>query len=276
MEILGYIGAVVMGLSLGLIGGGGSILTVPILVYLFQVDAVLATAYSLFIVGLTSLVGSVSHVRLGNVHWRTAIVFGIPSIISVFLTRSYLVPRIPDPIMTFGQDPSGGAALVITKSVGLLLLFAVIMVMAAYSMIKPAKKSGTDTLSNAEDVQPQFNYPLILAEGAIVGLVTGLVGAGGGFLIIPALVLLAKLPMKQAVGTSLMIIAAKSLIGFVGDMSGDEVIDWNFLAVFSSIAVVGILLGSWLSKRIPGEKLKPAFGWFVLVMGTYIIIKELF
>jgi uncharacterized membrane protein YfcA len=276
MEILGYIGAVVMGLSLGLIGGGGSILTVPILVYLFQVDAVLATAYSLFIVGLTSLVGSFSHIKLGNVHWRTAIVFGIPSIISVFLTRSYLVPRIPDPIMTFGQDPSGGAALVITKSVGLLLLFALIMVMAAYSMIKPAKKSGTDTLSNAEDVQPQFNYPLILAEGAIVGVVTGLVGAGGGFLIIPALVLLAKLPMKQAVGTSLMIIAAKSLIGFVGDISGDEVIDWNFLAVFSSIAVVGILLGSWLSKRIPGEKLKPAFGWFVLVMGTYIIIKELF
>jgi uncharacterized membrane protein YfcA len=276
MEILGYIGAVVMGLSLGLIGGGGSILTVPILVYLFQVDAVLATAYSLFIVGLTSLVGSVSHVRLGNVHWRTAIVFGIPSIISVFLTRSYLVPRIPDPIMTFGQDPSGGAALVITKSVGLLLLFAVIMVMAAYSMIKPAKKSSTDTLSNTEDVQPQFNYPLILAEGAIVGVVTGLVGAGGGFLIIPALVLLAKLPMKQAVGTSLMIIAAKSLIGFVGDMRGNEVIDWSFLGVFSSIAVVGILLGSWLSKRIPGEKLKPAFGWFVLVMGTYIIIKELF
>lgn len=276
MEIIGYIGAVVMGLSLGLIGGGGSILTVPILVYLFQVDAVLATAYSLFIVGLTSLVGSFSHIKLGNVHWRTAIVFGIPSIISVFLTRSYLVPRIPDPIMTFGQDPSGGATLVITKSVGLLLLFAVIMVMAAYSMIKPSKKSGTDTLSNAEDVQPQFNYPLILAEGAIVGVVTGLVGAGGGFLIIPALVLLAKLPMKQAVGTSLMIIAAKSLIGFVGDMRGNEVIDWSFLGVFSGIAVVGILLGSWLSKRIPGEKLKPAFGWFVLVMGTYIIIKELF
>ena len=276
MEIIGYIGAILMGLSLGLIGGGGSILTVPILVYLFQVDAVLATAYSLFIVGLTSLVGSFSHIKLGNVHWRTAIVFGIPSIISVFLTRSYLVPRIPDPIMTFGQDPSGGATLVITKSVGLLLLFAVIMVMAAYSMIKPSKKSGTDTLSNTEDVQPQFNYPLILAEGAIVGVVTGLVGAGGGFLIIPALVLLAKLPMKQAVGTSLMIIAAKSLIGFVGDMRGNEVIDWSFLGVFSSIAVVGILFGSWLSKRIPGEKLKPTFGWFVLVMGTYIIIKELF
>ena len=275
MELLGYIGAILMGLSLGLIGGGGSILTVPILVYLFQVDAVLATAYSLFIVGLTSLVGSVSHVKLGNIHWRTAVVFGIPSIISVFLTRSYLVPRIPDPIFTLGQDPSGGAAFVMTKAVGLMVLFAIIMVMAAYSMIKPSKKSAVASGVSA-DVEPQFNYPLILAEGAIVGVVTGLVGAGGGFLIIPALVLLAKLPMKQAVGTSLMIIAAKSLIGFVGDMRGNEVIDWLFLATFSSIAVVGILLGSWLSKRIPGEKLKPAFGWFVLVMGTYIIVKELF
>lgn len=278
MEIIGYLGAIVMGLSLGLIGGGGSILTVPILVYLFQIDAVLATAYSLFIVGFTSLVGSFSHIKLGNIHWRTAIVFGIPSIISVFLTRSYLVPMIPNPIMTFGQDFNGGASLVISKSVGLLLLFAIIMVMAAYSMIKPAKNAIEDESQSggAGSFQPQFNYPLILVEGAIVGLVTGLVGAGGGFLIIPALVLLAKLPMKQAVGTSLMIIAAKSLIGFVGDMRGNEVIDWSFLGVFSSIAVVGILLGSWLSKRIPGEKLKPAFGWFVLVMGTYIIIKELF
>jgi uncharacterized membrane protein YfcA len=278
MEILGYIGAVLMGLSLGLIGGGGSILTVPILVYLFQVDAVLATAYSLFIVGLTSLVGSFSHIKLGNIHWRTAIVFGIPSIISVFLTRSFLVPRIPDPIMTFGQNATAGAAFVLTKSVGLLLLFAVIMVMAAYSMIKPSKKASADqsTVVESDGQQPKFNYPLILSEGAIVGVVTGLVGAGGGFLIIPALVLLAKLPMKQAVGTSLMIIAAKSLIGFVGDMRGNEVIDWSFLAVFSSIAVVGILIGSLLSKRIPGAKLKPAFGWFVLVMGTYIIIKELF
>ncbi|MEY4192041.1 MAG: hypothetical protein RJA00_272, partial [Bacteroidota bacterium] len=261
-----------------LIGGGGSILTVPILVYLFQVDAVLATAYSLFIVGLTSLVGSFSHIKLGNIHWRTAIVFGIPSIISVFLTRSFLVPRIPDPIMTFGQNATAGAAFVLTKSVGLLLLFAVIMVMAAYSMIKPSKKASADqsTVVESDGQQPKFNYPLILSEGAIVGVVTGLVGAGGGFLIIPALVLLAKLPMKQAVGTSLMIIAAKSLIGFVGDMRGNEVIDWSFLAVFSSIAVVGILIGSLLSKRIPGAKLKPAFGWFVLVMGTYIIIKELF
>ena len=263
MEISGYIGAILMGLTLGLIGGGGSILTVPILVYLFHVDAVLATAYSLFIVGLTSLVGSVSHMKLGNIHWKTALVFGIPSIVSVFFTRLVIVPHIPNPMFNIGT-------LVVSKSMGLLILFAIIMILAAYSMIKPAKKK-TETDQN--DIA--FNFPLIFAEGLIVGVVTGLVGAGGGFLIIPALVLLAKLPMKKAVGTSLMIIAAKSLIGFIGDMKGNEVIDWKFLFIFSSIAIVGILLGSMLSKKIAGEKLKPAFGWFVLIMGIYIILKEL-
>jgi uncharacterized membrane protein YfcA len=262
LEIFGYIGAVAMGLSLGLIGGGGSILTVPILVYLFSVDAVLATAYSLFIVGFTSLIGSFSHMKLGNIHWRTALVFGIPSIVSVFLTRLYLVKAIPDPIAQVG-------GLEISKSMGLLLLFAVIMLLASYSMIRKVQKKEKD-----ESGEIAFNYPLILMEGAVVGVITGLVGAGGGFLIIPALVLLAKLPMKQAVGTSLVIIAAKSLIGFMGDLKGDEIINWNFLGLFSVLAVLGIVAGSRLSKKIPGDKLKPAFGWFVLVMGIYIITKE--
>lgn len=266
MEIIGYIGAIIMGLSLGLIGGGGSILSVPILVYLFGVDPVLATAYSLFIVGLTSLVGSGSHIRLGNVHWRTALVFGIPSILAVYSTRAWLVPAIPDVLFSIGGTE-------VSKAVGTLILFALLMVAAAYSMIrKPKKPTG------AELVQPQevkFNYPLILAEGVTVGLVTGLVGAGGGFLIIPALVLLAKLPMKQAVGTSLMIIAAKSLIGFTGDLGSGNTINWPFLGLFSAIAIVGILVGSQLSKRISNEKLKPAFGWFVLAMGVYIIGREI-
>ncbi len=262
MEIIGYTGAILMGLSLGLIGGGGSILTVPILVYLFSVDTVLATAYSLFIVGLTSLIGSFSHMRLGNIHWRTALVFGIPSIISVFLTRAFLVPAIPQQLFQLG-------GVSIDKPTGLLLLFAIIMLLASYSMIKKVKNQKTET-----NDQPRFNYPLILGEGLVVGMVTGLVGAGGGFLIIPALVVLAKLPMKQAVGTSLIIIAAKSLIGFAGDLNGNEVIDWNFLAIFSALAVVGIIGGSMLSKKISGDKLKPAFGWFVLVMGTYIIAAE--
>ncbi len=264
MEILGYIGAILMGLSLGLIGGGGSILTVPILVYLFSLDAVLATAYSLFIVGLTSLVGSFSHMRMGNIHWRTAIVFGIPSILAVYATRAWLVPAIPDPILNMDT-------FVLRKPIGILILFALIMVAAAYSMIrKPKNKPNSGT-----EQAVTFNYPLILIEGIVVGAVTGIVGAGGGFLIIPALVLLAKLPMKQAVGTSLIIIAAKSLIGFTGDLKGSEVIDWNFLLVFSAIAIGGIIAGSMLSERIPNEKLKPAFGWFVLVMGIYIIGREL-
>jgi uncharacterized membrane protein YfcA len=261
MELIGYLGAILMGLSLGLIGGGGSILTVPILVYLFKIDAVLATAYSLFIVGLVSLIGSFSHIRQGNVEIRTAIVFGIPSIITVFLTRFYLVPLIPAKIISLGS-------LEITKPIALLLLFAVIMLMASYSMIKKQKPKETKG-------GIRFNYPMILLEGAVVGVVTGLVGAGGGFLIIPALVLLANLPMKQAVGTSLIIIATKSLIGFVGDIGADIKIDWLFLAVFSGIAVGGILLGSYLSKFVSNDKLKPAFGWFVLVMGVYILSKEL-
>jgi hypothetical protein len=316
MEIIGYIGALLMGISLGLIGGGGSILTVPILVYLFSVNTVLATAYSLFIVGLTSLVGSLSHISQGNIHWRTAFVFGLPSIVGVYLTRLYVVPMIPDTVFQISDFQ-------VTKSLFLLMLFAVIMLLASISMIKNPKKklnNQEQTLSNEQEIivtnknvhhqslskknifnQTQaiavaevsidtttqkvagtkpdtvsYNYPLILAEGLIVGGVTGLVGAGGGFLIIPALVLLAKLPMKQAIGTSLVIIALKSLIGFTGDLKGSEAIHWEFLLFFSGIAVIGILIGSLLSKKISNETLKPAFGWFVLVMGIYIIVKELF
>ncbi len=262
MEIIGFFGALIMGLTLGMIGGGGSILTVPILVYLFSVDAVLATAYSLFIVGLTSLVGSVSHIYQGNVHWKTAIIFGIPSIISVYLTRLYLVPIIPNEIFKIND-------FVLTKSLFILLIFAILMIFASYSMIKKSKNQDSAAII-------KYNYPLILIEGLVVGIITGLVGAGGGFLIIPALVLLAKLPMKQAVGTSLIIISLKSLIGFTGDLKGNLNIDWQFLGYFSASAIIGILIGSVLSKRVNEAKLKPAFGYFVMVMGIYIISKELF
>jgi uncharacterized protein len=264
MEIIGYLGALAMGLTLGLIGGGGSILTVPILVYLFSVDTVLATAYSLFIVGLTSLIGSISYIKQGNVHWRTALIFGIPSILTVYFTRAYLVPLLPNQVFSMG-------GFVVSKSLLMLLLFAVLMIFASYTMITECKACKEAKLNGIK-----YNYTLILAEGLVVGVITGLVGAGGGFLIIPALVLLAKLPMKQAVGTSLVVITFKSLIGFTADLSSSSQIDWQFLVRFSIIAIVGSIMGSRLSKKVPNYMLKPAFGYFILVMGIFIISKELF
>ena len=264
LTIFGLIASSVIGISLGLIGGGGSILTVPVLVYLFNVDPVLATAYSLFIVGLSSLVGAFPKYKAGMIDLKTAVVFGIPSIIAVFLTRKVLVPAIPATLFEV-------AGVSVTKALSMMILFAVLMVAASVSMIRDKKKEEQVT-----DEPRVFNYPMILLEGAVVGVLTGLVGAGGGFLIIPALVMLSKLPMKQAVGTSLLIIAAKSLIGFTGDvMENADNMDWTLLSVVTALAVVGIFVGNQLSKKIDGAALKKGFGWFVLAMGIYIIIKEL-
>lgn len=264
VTILGYLASILIGVSLGLIGGGGSILTVPVLVYLLGLNPVLSTAYSLFVVGATSLVGSFTYMKKGLVNYRAALVFAVPSFITVFLTRKFVVPAIPDPVFTIGD-------FMLSKGAGIMGLFALIMLAAAFSMIRHKDKSESDSGTQAI----QFNYPLIALEGAAVGLLTGLVGAGGGFLIIPALVLLARIPMKMAVGTSLLIIAAKSLIGFLGDI-GQQAIDWNFLAIFTSLSVVGIFLGSYLTRFIPGEKLKRLFGWFVLGMAVFILWKEFF
>jgi hypothetical protein len=262
-EIFGFSASVFIGISLGLIGGGGSILTLPVLVYLLGINPVLSTAYSLFVVGTTSLVGSFNFMRKGLVNYKAALVFAIPSFITVFLTRKYLVPAIPNSLFTV-------AGFEVTKNIAIMLFFALVMLSASYSMIK-----GNTKKEEKESGELQFNYPVIGLEGAVVGILTGIVGAGGGFLIIPALVLLARLPMKMAVGTSLLIIAAKSLIGFVGDIS-NTTIDWTFLLEFTTLSVIGIFVGSYLSRFIAGEKLKMAFGWFVLVMGVYIISKEIF
>lgn len=264
MELLGYIASILIGITLGLIGGGGSILTVPVLVYLLHVEPVAATAYSLFIVGLTSAIGSYSYFKNKLVNIRTAVIFGIPSIIAVFATRAYIVPAIPEQVFEIGT-------FMVLKSLLLMILFAILMIAASYSMIKKEKNKHIGDDAHQEQ---KFNYPLIFIEGSIVGVLTGLVGAGGGFLIIPALVVLSKLPMKEAVGTSLVIIAAKSLIGFMGE-SSETPMDWQLIAIVSAMSILGIFIGVYLSKLIDGKKLKPAFGWFVLVMGIYIIIKEL-
>jgi uncharacterized protein len=262
IDIIGYLGALVIGLTLGLIGGGGSILTVPVLVYILAVNPVTATAYSLFVVGTSSLVGAVKKMKKKLVDFRTATVFAIPAFIAVYATRKYLVPAIPDHIFTLGGFE-------VTKNIGIMLFFAIIMVVASISMIKNNRKE------NLPETKVKYNYPLIILEGFVVGVLTGIVGAGGGFLIIPALVLLAKLPMKKAVATSLLIIAVKSLIGFIGDVQNLE-IDWVFLLIFTGISVIGIFIGDYLNRFIDGQKLKKGFGWFVLVMGIYIIWKEMF
>ena len=260
-QLLGYSGALIIGLVLGLIGGGGSILTVPILVYLLYLNPVTATAYSLFVVGVSALVGAIKNIQKGLVDYRTAIVFAIPAFIAVYITRKFIVPAIPEELFSV-------ESFIITKDIAIMLFFAFVMLLASISMIRSNRKETGD------ETEVKYNYPLIIIEGFIVGVLTGIVGAGGGFLIIPALVLLAKLPMKKAVATSLLIIAIKSLIGFIGDIENLD-IDWLFLLSFTGISVIGIFIGMYLSNFIEGKKLKKGFGWFVLVMGVYIIFKEI-
>ena len=236
----------------------------PILVYLFEINPVIATAYSLFIVGATSLVGTVPKFRDGFVNLKTALIFGIPSIAAVYATRAFIIPIIPDTLFNIG-------AFSFTKPILMMTVFGVLMIFASLSMIKENNKDKPEL----KQTEIKYNYPFIILEGTVVGILTGLVGAGGGFLIIPALVLFSRLPMKMAVGTSLVIIAAKSLIGFTGDLHHLH-IDWKLLLTITTLAIVGIFTGNWLSHKIPGNRLKKWFGWFVLVMGVYIIIKELF
>ena len=263
LEIFGYISALVIGISLGLIGGGGSILAVPVLAYLFMLDAKIATAYSLFVVGASALVGGIKQHFKGFVDWRTAFVFGIPAMIGVTLVRQFVVPALPEVLFQIGDFD-------FTRRMAMFGLFAVLMFPAAFSMLKDKKdkKGGEGPV--------KYNYPLILGEGLLVGGITGMIGAGGGFLIIPALVILANIEMKVAVGTSLIIIAFKSLLGFfLGDAITMD-IDWPFLAIFTGASLVGIFIGSYLGNFVDGKKLKKGFGYFIFVMAIFIFYMEFF
>ena len=257
--LFGFAATILAGATMGLIGGGGSILMVPILVYLLEIPPVLTTGYSLFVVGLSALVGSVNYFKLGLVNLKAGTIFAVPAFVGVFLARKYLVPALPVEIFNLGN-------LVVGRDLIVMGVFATVMILASFSMIRGGSESE-------QEGELQFNYPMIALEGLIVGAVTGFVGAGGGFLIIPALVVLAKLPMKQAVGTSLMIIAVKSLFGFLGDLENQS-IDWGFLALFCLLSIIGIYLGTYLSHFVSSAKLKPGFGWFVLIMGLFILAKE--
>lgn len=260
MEYIGYFASIIIGLSLGLIGGGGSILTIPILVYLFDIDPELATSYSLFIVGITSLTGCISHYRMGNLQIKAALYFAVPSIISILIIREVIFPQIAETLFSI-------ASYQVSKSFLIMVVFSILMIIASFSMIR----KNTIAIQSSKT-----NYTQLAIIGFFIGMITGFLGAGGGFLIIPALLFFAKLPMKQAVGTSLLIIFINSSIGFGGDLYIGTPIDYSFLMIISAIAFVGMLIGTELSKKIDGAKLKPLFGWFILLMGIYIITKEIF
>lgn len=260
MEYLGYFISIIIGLSLGLIGGGGSILAVPILVYLFHINPEQATSYSLFIVGITAMVGSYSHYKLGNLKIKAALVFALPSVLSLLFVRDVILPRIPSIVFTVNSFE-------VSKNLMIMIVFAFLMIAASISMIRR---------STPKEIIIRDGSIRIAAIGLLVGFITGFLGAGGGFLIIPALLFFANLPMKQAIGTSLLIIFINSLIGFAGDVLKGNEIHYELLLTISAIALIGMFIGTYLSKKIDGAKLKPAFGWFVLVMGIYIIIKEFF
>jgi uncharacterized membrane protein YfcA len=260
MEWIGYFLAILIGLSLGLVGSGGSILTVPVLVYLFQIPPTLATSYSLFVVGSTSFIGFLFQARQKMISFKAVLLLGIPSLVTVLLIRQFILPIIPDQLLEIG-------AFVITKSATTMILFALLMLGSSVSMLTGNKVRSTDPPA------PQM-YQL-LAVGVGLGLVTGFLGAGGGFLIVPALVVLFQMPIRKAIGTSLTIICINTLIGFVGDVGHVE-LDWPFLLTLVSITVTGYLIGAYLSKFVSSQQLKRGFGWFVLTMGIYIISRELF
>ncbi len=264
MEIAGFILAFFIGVLLSLLGGGGSILTVPVLVYLFSIDPHIATAYSLLIIGIASLAGSVNYLLNGMASVKTALLFSFPSFLMVFIMRRYVVPQIPQTIYLTSE-------ITIQKNFLIMMVFALLMLSASFSMIRSKKKLTEDIGA----ITRRINYPIIFLEGIIVGSLTGFVGVGGGFLIIPVLTLFVKLPMKMAVGTSLMIIAINSCFGFLGDI-GQHTIDWTFLFRFLAITLSGVFIGSYFSKHIDNQHLKPAFGWLTLSLGIGILLKEIF
>jgi uncharacterized protein len=261
MEALGYIAALFIGISLGLIGGGGSLLTVPVMVYLFGMHPLLATSYSLFIVGSTSLVGAINRVKKGQVNIKAAVLFSASSIITVFLIRKFVVPVIPDEIFRIGR-------FMVSASILTMLLFAGLMIVVSIGMIRDLKIQREDN-----ECSECKRSGKLIGYGVLIGTVTGILGAGGGFLIIPALVILLKLPMGKAIGTSLFIIAINSLVGFAGDL-GHFKIDWYFLLKITVVAIAGIFIGSAAARKINDHKLKKAFGWFVLLMAVFILLKE--
>jgi uncharacterized membrane protein YfcA len=227
--------------------------------YIFKIDPVLATSYSLFVVGAAAAIGAFKNIKKSLVDFKVGGTFAIPAFISIYIMRQHLMPLIPNELSL--------GLISLTKDSLVMSVFAVVMLAASISMIRGRKESNSD--------QTEQNISLLMLQGLFVGCMTGFVGAGGGFLIIPGLVLFARMPMKKAVGTSLMIISINSLFGFSSDLIGGVNLDWFVLLVFTLMGAIGVLIGSYCSDRVSGAKLKPVFGWFVLIAGSLILLKEL-
>lgn len=264
---IAYFLFLLIGLTLGLIGGGGSILGVPVLVYLFHFPAEIATGYSLFIVGSTSLIGAFSFVRKGDINVEALWQFGITSLLSVFCVRKYIIPELPEVFFTVGDFPA-------TKQVVIMCVFAILIVVSSFSMIKNQKPNSRNAVMWDEFAKSPLRLPFVMLLGIFTGAITGFIGAGGGFIIIPVLLFFIRVPMKKAIGTSLCIIAINSLVGFTGNLSHTE-IDWGFLTIVTTICVAGILAGNLISSKAQAGKLKMAFGWFTLFVGIFVVVKEL-
>ncbi len=262
MEILGYALACVIGLVMGALGGGGAMLAVPILVFIFGIKPELATAYSLFIVGSTALVSTIPNTYKGLVAFREGLIFAIPSLVVSYAMR-WLVKALPAVWMHIG-------AFELTKDVAIMIGFVAVMIPVGWTMVR---KSGSSLRPNKVHGDPQV--ALVIGQGAATGLVTGFVGAGGGFLIVPALSLLVGLPIRKAIATSLMIIALNALGSFVADIQAAREIDWKFLLSFTALTIVGILVGGKIAEKLPAKKLSVGFGYFIFLMAALILILEL-
>lgn len=258
VEYILYLLFILVGLLMGMLGGGGSILIVPLLVYGFGIDPVPATGYSMFIVGITSLGGVINSLHRKQVNFAAWAWFGVPSVVAVYLTRRFLVPAIPDIVFRFSNFDLSRRALILT-------LFALLMVGASVNMLwtrnpAPSAKGGSGAG--------------IVLSGLLTGLITSIVGAGGGFLIVPALLFLFPMTMPSTVATALMIIATNSFVGFAGDVSHSPM-NWPMLVPLAGLSLVGVLVGQAWARRISDAGLKRAFGWFVLAMGVLILYREL-
>ncbi len=260
LHILGYLGALITGIVLGLLGGGGALLSIPVLVYLFKIEPQLATSYSLLLVGISATSGSYQNIRKKLVDYNAALYYGVPSIIAVYSVRRWVMPNLPKVIFHMGSYP-------VDKNLFILIILAAVMFVAAYKMITAAPAVENETEHKIDHIQLAF-------FAILIGSFLGLVGAGGGFLMVPALMYFANVHTKKAIATSLLLVAVNSFIGFLGDMRSHVQIDWLFFFAFAFFSIAGVFIGHYLATYIHNNKLKKYFGWFILITAIFIVVKE--